>query len=237
MKIRVIMTACVFMVAGRARGFKEIYKPRNPRQEKYVDVLKKSSFPLVISEGPAGTGKTALACQTALELLHKQTIKRIVLTRPVVSADEGIGFLKGSMHQKMNPWITPMVDVFLEFYSTEKIKHLFDSRVIEIAPVSFLRGRTFKSSFIIADEMQNATPVQTKLLLTRLGQNSRMILTGDLGQSDLDGANGLEDLIFRLETRLGYDMFGKGIALVRFQAEHIERHPLLLTLSDLYGDL
>lgn len=230
----VLMAFGLTMSSG---GFRQLYTPKNTRQQKYMDILGNTELPIVIAEGPAGTGKTALACQTALELLHKNRIKRIVLTRPVISADEGIGFLKGNLNQKMHPWIVPMMDVFMEFYSTDKLRHLFDSRVIEIVPFSFMRGRTFKSSFIIADEIQNATPVQTQMLVTRLGYQSKMILTGDISQSDLKRTNGLEDIINRLETRfLPYESFSRGIAIIRFSAEHIERHPVLQTIDAIYND-
>ena len=217
--------------------FKHVYIPRNPVQQKYADVLQKSSLPLVIADGPGGTGKTAFACQTALDFLHKKKIRKIILTRPVVAADDGIGYLKGGLNQKMDPWITPMLDVFTEFYSIEKIRHLFDTRAIEIAPFSFMRGRTFKNSFIIADEAQNTTPTQLRMLLTRLGEGSKMVLTGDLAQTDLRSRNGLEDLVDRLQTRLEpYEMYEKGISVIRFNPSHIERHPLLLTLDEIYDD-
>jgi phosphate starvation-inducible PhoH-like protein len=221
-----------------SKMFKHVYFPRNTVQQKYIDVLLTPSIPLVIVDGPAGTGKTALACQTALECLYKRRIQKIILTRPVVAADEGIGFLKGGLNQKMDPWIAPMLDVFTEFYSIDKIRHLFDTKIIEIAPFSFMRGRTFKESFIIADEAQNTTPSQLRLLTTRIGNGSKMVLTGDLAQSDVRGINGLQDLIDRIHHNLTpHEMYTRGIARISFDAIHIERHPLLVTLDELYTEL
>lgn len=224
-----------FVLPVMTFAFQHRYTPRNVRQEKYMDILRKPSFSLIIAEGPAGTGKTAMACQTALEMLHHKRIKKIVLTRPITPADDGLGYLKGGLDEKMAPWISPMMDVFQEFYPKTKLKQMIDTGIIEIAPISFLRGRTFKSSFIIGDEIQNATPTQTKLLLTRLGEDSRMVLTGDITQSDLNRPNGMNDLICRLDQKLPqHAAYQEGIAIVRFNSEHIERHPLLTVIHDLY---
>lgn len=222
----------VFFV-GLVNGLKPIYTPKNPSQEKYQSLLQNKLYSIIIAEGPAGTGKTALAVQQAVLSLKEPDMKKIILTRPVVSSDQGIGFLKGDLTQKMDPWVAPLVDVMKEFYPTSKIRQLMKEGFIEIAPFSFLRGRTFKHSFIIADESQNATPQQIKLLLTRIGEGSKMVLTGDLQQSDLTRQiDGLRDLMGRLAKQKI-----KGMATVRFHPSEALRHPLLPSLLDLYEDL
>lgn len=236
------MTAAVLLangigIRGSRLGFKLIYEPRNNKQVKYMEVLKNTKYPLIIAEGPAGTGKTAFACQYGLQLLHDKRIQKLVITRPTVSSDDGIGFLRGGMQEKMTPWTAPLMDVFKEYYSKDQLRVLMEDERIEIAPISFMRGRTFKSSFVIADEMQNATPGQIKMVLTRLGEGSRMVVTGDTRQSDLRCMNGLTDLIERLNDFLpDHEMYEKGIALVRFDSSHIQRHFLLKTISELYED-
>lgn len=238
MKTTLPMMMTLFLAratSSKMASFQPIYMPRNARQEKY-DRLLQDRYPLIIAEGPAGTGKTMMACQHALRLLSEKKIKKIIVTRPTIAADDGIGYLKGGLQEKMTPWLAPALDVFMEFYTRDKVKSMLEIGILEMAPLSFMRGRTFKSAFVIADEMQNATPGQTKMMLTRLGEDSRMVVTGDIAQSDIRGLNGLDDLIQRIEAKAASDMYGKGIALLRFQQQHIERHPLLITLCDLYED-
>ncbi len=145
--------------------------------------------PITIATGPAGSGKTLLACQEACIQLSKRRYDRIIFTRPVVAADEDLGYLPGDMGSKMEPWAMPMVE-FVEKYLTH---NQVQSRV-DIEPLGFMRGRTFNNVFLIADEMQNSTPKQMKMLLTRLGENSKMVIIGDMDQSDLMCKNGLEDI-------------------------------------------
>ena len=165
--------------------------PRNRSQEDYVMELLDTDKNIVFGIGPAGTGKTLLACQAAVKAFLSGEVERIVVTRPAVSADEDLGFLPGTLEEKMAPWTRPIFDVFREHFYANEIEGMIKEGVIEISPLAYMRGRTFKDSFIIADEMQNATPNQMKMLLTRIGTNSKMVVTGDLNQADRLKDNGL----------------------------------------------
>jgi phosphate starvation-inducible PhoH-like protein len=188
--------------------------PKTPGQCKYALALR-SNKPIVIGTGPAGSGKTMLACQIALEHVAKYQRPKIVLTRPIVAADEDMGYLPGDMDQKMEPWTKPMFDIFEQYFSYNQI-----DRFVKIEPLGYMRGRTFNNTLIIADEMQNATPNQMKMLLTRVGEGTKLIVTGDLEQSDLGSENGLEDLIYRMQCHeLEY------ITHVEMEDEDIVRHP------------
>ncbi len=155
--------------------------PKTAGQCKYMLALR-SSKPIIIGTGPAGTGKTMLACNIATEHILKHPRARVVLTRPIVAADEDMGYLPGDMDQKMEPWTRPMYDIF-----EQSMTHNQMDRCICIEPLGYMRGRTFNHTLIIADEMQNSTPNQMKLLLTRLGEGTKIVVTGDLEQSDLEG--------------------------------------------------
>jgi|TARA_B110000261_G_C13002007_1_gene324645 phosphate starvation-inducible PhoH-like protein len=188
--------------------------PKTPGQCKYMLALR-SPKPIVVGTGPAGTGKTMLACQVALEHVSKFQRPRIVLTRPIVAADEDMGYLPGDMIQKMEPWTRPMYDIFECFFTYNQI-----DRFITVEPLGYMRGRTFSDTLIIADEMQNATPNQMKMLLTRVGEGTKLIVTGDLAQSDLGPGNGLQDLIYKMQCQdLEY------IIHVGMGDEDIVRHP------------
>ena len=165
--------------------------PKTPGRCKYILALR-SPKPIVIGTGPAGSGKTMLACLIALDHVQKQQRPRIVLTRPIVAADEDIGYLPGDMNEKMEPWIKPM----FEYFSYNQIE-----RYVTIEPLGYMRGRTFSNTLIIADEMQNTTPSQMKMLLTRVGEGTKLIVTGDLEQSDLGPDNGLADLIYNMQCQ------------------------------------
>tara|TARA_R100000908_G_scaffold58216_1_gene34247 strand:- start:580 stop:1188 length:609 start_codon:yes stop_codon:yes gene_type:complete len=188
--------------------------PKTPGQCKYALALR-SPKPIVIGTGPAGSGKTMLACQIALEHVQKYMRPKIVLTRPIVAADEDMGYLPGDMDQKMEPWTKPMFDIF-----EQSLSHNQMDRFIQIEPLGYMRGRTFNNTLIIADEMQNSTPNQMKMLLTRVGEGTKLIVTGDLEQSDLGSENGLSDLIYRMQCQdLDY------ITHVEMEDEDIVRHP------------
>ena len=159
------------------------YKPKTENQKKYIDLIKEKS--LVVALGPAGSGKTLLACVSAIEMLQKGEIKKIILTRPMITVeDEEVGFLPGDLITKMNPWTKPMLDIFSEYYTMQDIMAMIQSEKIEVCPLAFMRGRTFHDSFIIADEMQNSSPTQILMLSTRIGEKSKMVIMGDLNQSD-----------------------------------------------------
>ena len=204
--------------------------PRNTAQENYVEALLEKR--MVFAVGPAGTGKTLLAVLRAIKALREQEITKIILTRPAVSVDEKHGFLPGDLNAKMEPWTRPIFDVFEEYYGLQETKRMLDEGTIEIAPLGFMRGRTFKNAYVIADEMQNATPDQTKMLLTRIGEGSSMIITGDLRQHDRGfDKNGLKDFLERLAMNNRDSM-----AVCTFQRCHIERDPLVAEVLEIYGE-
>ena len=197
--------------------------PKTPGQCKYALALR-SPKPIVIGTGPAGSGKTMLACQIALEHVTRYQRPKIVLTRPIVAADEDMGYLPGDMDQKMEPWTKPMFDIFEQYFSYNQI-----DRFVKIEPLGYMRGRTFTDTLIIADEMQNATPNQMKMLLTRLGANSKMIVLGDLQQSDLPTRNGLEDIIDRVDC-IEMDH----LEYVNMTDEDVLRHPAVAEVLAVY---
>lgn len=213
------------------RNYKRVEMiPRNTAQEVYVDALLEKR--MVFAVGPAGTGKTLLAVLRAIKALREGEITKIILTRPAVSVDEKHGFLPGDLNAKMEPWTRPIFDVFEEYYGLQETKRMLDEGTIEIAPLGFMRGRTFKHAYIIADEMQNATPDQTKMLLTRIGEGSSMVITGDLKQHDRGfDKNGLKDFLERLASRNTRSM-----AVCIFKREHVERDPLVAEVLEIYGE-
>ena len=217
----------------RSRLRKVEMLPRSLAQENYVCDLCDVDTRITFALGPAGTGKTLLAVMNAIRLLKENQISRIVITRPAVSVDEQHGFLPGDLNQKMEPWTRPIMDVFEEYYSPQEIKVMLDERIIEIAPLSFMRGRTFKDAYIIADEMQNATPNQMKMLLTRMGERSYCSVTGDLAQHDRGfESNGLKDFIERLESRGESQV----LKITYFQHRDIERDPVVSEVLTVYGE-
>jgi len=205
--------------------------PKNKNQEEYLLNLLDDSMPIVFAIGPAGTGKTIIAVTTAIKKFKQGIINKIIITRPVVSVDEELGFLPGTLEQKMAPWTKPIFDVFREYFNSNEIEHMLKEGVIEIAPLAYMRGRTFKNSFIIADEVQLTTPNQMKMLLTRIGQGSRMAVTGDLDQSDRQYDNGLRDFLDKLLIK----NYSK-LSIVKFNNQDIERHEAVKEVLQIYGD-
>ena len=205
--------------------------PRNKNQETYVLKLLDESKDIVFGIGPAGTGKTLLACQVAVKLFKAGTVDKIIVTRPAVAADEDLGFLPGTLEQKMAPWTRPIFDVLREYFNAKEIEGMIEEGIIEIAPLAYMRGRTFKSSFILADEMQNATPNQMKMLLTRLGEGSMMAVTGDLAQADRIDQNGLVDFTKKLKASNSAHL-----DIVHFAQGDIERHEAVKEVLKIYGD-
>lgn len=205
--------------------------PRNRNQETYILELLNAEKSIVFGVGPAGTGKTMLACQAAVKSFLNNEVDRIVVTRPAVSADEDLGFLPGTLEEKMAPWTRPIFDVFREYFYANEIEGMIKEGVIEISPLAYMRGRTFKDSYIVADEMQNATPNQMKMLLTRIGDNSKMIVTGDLNQADRLKDNGLIDFMNQVAKSNT-----KHISVVNFKQGDIERHDAVKEVLEIYGD-
>ncbi len=206
--------------------------PRNPSQRFYITKLQDDSKNIVFAIGPAGTGKTLLAVQAGIKMLQEGKVDKLVVTRPAVSVDEDLGFLPGTLNEKMQPWTRPIFDVLSEYYQQREIADMLSEGVIEISPLAYMRGRTFKNAWIIADEMQNATPNQMKMLLTRLGENSKMVVTGDLAQADRLKDNGLINFCSLLTDQKGL----KHIDIVEFSSEDIERHEAVKEVLTIYGD-
>jgi phosphate starvation-inducible PhoH-like protein len=205
--------------------------PRNRNQEQYILKLLDETKDIVFGIGPAGTGKTLLAVQVAVKLFKAGKIDKIIVTRPAVSVDEDLGFLPGTLEDKMAPWTRPIFDVLREYFNAREIEGMIQEGIIEIAPLAYMRGRTFKHSFILADEMQNATPNQMKMLLTRLGEGSQMAVTGDLNQADRIKDNGLINF-----TKLLSNTDQSCLDIVHFAQGDIERHAAVKAVLQVYGD-
>ena len=207
--------------------------PRTRNQERLVLALQDDREHIVVTAGPAGTGKTYLAMLAAVKAFREGQVDRIVLTRPAVGVeDEKHGFLPGDLNQKMDPWVRPLTDILREYYRQPDIAAMIAEQTIEIAPLAFMRGRTFKNAYIIADEMQNATPAQCKMLMTRIGEGSKIVITGDVEQADRKSHNnGLLDLVERLQ-----EGGVKGIAVCELDNRDIQRHKIIDSVLDLYAD-
>lgn len=206
--------------------------PRNENQKTYIQKLQDEQKSIVFAIGPAGTGKTMLAVQHGIKLFQEGIVDKIVVTRPAVSVDEDLGFLPGTLNEKMAPWTRPIFDVLAEYYQQKDIAKMLEEGVIEISPLAYMRGRTFKNAYIVADEMQNATVNQMKMLLTRLGENSKMVVTGDLAQADRLNDNGLINFCNLLGERTAY----RHIDIVQFDQRDIERHEAVKEVLKIYGD-
>ena len=202
--------------------------PRSERQKKYVRALKESD--IIISAGPAGTGKTFLAVAVALTMLLEKKIERIILSRPAVEAGERLGFLPGDMREKVDPYLRPLYDSLYDLYDYEKIQKRIEVGDIEIAPLAFMRGRTLKNSFAILDEAQNATDTQIKMFLTRIGENSKIVVNGDPTQIDLP--NKSMSGLLRSKEILGHL---NEIAVVDFDHSDVVRHPLVSKIVKAYS--
>ena len=205
---------------------------RNANQKLYLSKLYEEATSIVLAIGPAGTGKTMLAVQYGIKLFQEGKVDKIVVTRPAVSVDEDLGFLPGDLNEKMAPWTRPIFDVLGEYYQTKEIAKMLEEGVIEISPLAYMRGRTFKNAYIVADEMQNATVNQMKMLLTRLGEGSKMVVTGDLAQADRLSDNGLIDFCNLLKQK----EYLEHIDIIEFDARDIERHNAVKEVLAVYGE-
>lgn len=220
-----------FDEAKSSRAKRVTITPRNLAQENYIDALYDESKHIVFAMGPAGCGKTLLATLFAIKSLQEGKIDKVILTRPAVSVDEQHGFLPGTLIEKMAPWVIPIMDVFKDYYTPKQIDKMLEEEVIEIAPLAYMRGRTMKNCIVLADEMQNTNPNQMKMILTRIGDNCRMFVTGDLAQHDRGlHDNGLKDFTTRLAAR-----GSSAMEVVSFEAGDVERHPVIEEILDLYG--
>ncbi len=201
-------------------------RPKTAGQKRYIEAIRNST--ITFCEGPAGTGKTYLAMAMAVAALKRREVGRIVLTRPVVEAGESLGFLPGTLEEKLDPYVRPLYDALFDMTDREKGNALIEQGVIEIAPLAFMRGRTFNDAFVILDEAQNTTPDQMKMFLTRLGFSSKFVVTGDSTQRDLGGRNGLQHARGVLD---GVD----DIAFVSLDRNDIVRHSLVARIVDAYN--
>ena len=219
-------------VLTRSRNKDVTIIPRNFHQDDLLGYIEDHNINIIFAIGPAGTGKTLITTLAGIKQLKNNRLDKFVVTRPAVSVDEQHGFLPGTLQEKMAPWTRPIFDIFEEYYTPDQIEYMLKDNKVEIAPLAYMRGRTFKNSYIIADEMQNATDSQMKMLLTRLGDNSKMIVTGDLAQHDRGyESNGLKMFIDRL---LKAD--SARIKMVQFDNKDIERHPVVAEVLKLYGE-
>ena len=209
------------------------YKAKSLNQQNYINAINNEDIKIVAGVGPAGCGKTLFACLQAVNYLKSNKVEKIILTRPVVSVDEELGFLPGNINKKMDPWTKPMFDIFSEFYKKQEIDNMVHNNVIEISPLGLMRGRTFKNAIVIADEMQNSLPSQMFMLTTRIGENSKMIITGDLLQSDLKVKNGLYDFIEKYNS---YSLIKSvnNINIIKFDNSDIERSQIVKTILEMY---
>lgn len=202
---------------------------RTPRQVHYVEALRDERIDLIFGVGPAGTGKTFLAVAAAVEALKQERVDRIIVTRPAVEAGEKLGYLPGDLSEKVDPYLQPIWDAFRSQMSENDLKTRRERRQIEVAPVAFMRGRTLSNAFVIADEAQNATILQMKMVLTRLGEGSRMVVTGDPSQIDLvrPDQSGLAHAISILEDL-------EAVEIIRFAAQDVVRHRLVAKIVEAY---
>jgi phosphate starvation-inducible PhoH-like protein len=209
---------------------KKMNTPKTGKQQDFVDLLKDKNKKIILVCGPAGTGKTLFSTQYGIKNFLLGTYQKIIFTRPTISVDENIGFLPGTLEDKMSPWIRPIYDVINQFITQKEIEQLIEEKKIEISPLGFMRGRTFKNTWIVADEMQNCTVEQMKMLMTRLGENSRLIITGDLEQSDLQRRlNGLDDFLMRFKDRRS-----DSITSFEFENKDIQREEVIKEILDIY---
>ena len=200
---------------------------RTPRQAQYLKNMQ--THDITFGVGPAGTGKTFLAVAAAIDAFERDTVKRIILTRPAVEAGEKLGFLPGDLAQKVDPYLRPLYDALYDLMGYDKVSRLFERGAIEIAPLAFMRGRTLNHAFIILDEAQNTTPEQMKMFLTRIGFGSKAVVTGDVTQSDL--AKGQPSGLIEARAIL---KGVRGIAFTEFQSDDVVRHPLVQAIVDAY---
>ena len=211
------------------KTMKKSIKPYTPAQAQYIEALSKNE--IVFALGPAGTGKTYIAVAMAVAMFNAHKVEKIILSRPAVEAGEKLGFLPGDLKDKIDPYLRPLYDALHDMMPAEKLQRHMETGEIEVAPLAFMRGRTLANAFVILDESQNTTPTQMKMFLTRMGEHARMVITGDLSQTDLpkDVKSGLGDVIRKVE---GID----GIEVIRFTDSDVVRHPLAAKIIKAYDE-
>lgn len=207
--------------------------PKTPAQKRYLDLI--ATRPVTVVTGPSGSGKTMLATHAAMEALLRREIRKIVVTRPAVTVQEEHGFLPGNLQRKMHPWVLPVLDYAEGVQSRQQVRSSMGKDIIEIAPLSHMRGRTFENAFVICDEAQNATREQMMMLLTRLGEGSRIVITGDVNQSDIGEDNGLSDLVQRMMRRVEtHGHLPPELGLVEFGKDDVLRSAAVRRILELY---
>ena len=205
--------------------------PKNQSQEYYYSQLKHKNKKIVVATGPAGTGKTLFATEIGVKNFLLGNYEKLIFTRPSVSVDEDLGYLPGTLEEKMAPWVRPIYDILYTFITPKEVTALMEDKIIEISPLGYMRGRTFKNCWIVADEMQNSSISQMKMLMTRLGENSRLIITGDLEQYDrMEETNGLEDFLDKFKGKRS-----SSITSVEFQKDDIQREEVVKEVLEIYG--
>lgn len=221
-------------------------KPRNLNQEKYIKMLEHPLPYIVVASGGAGVGKTSIAVSVAVQQLLNHKYDKIVITRPMVTVEEEVGFLPGGLEEKMDPWMRPLYDTFYKYYTPDQVKAMIASKIIDICPIAFLRGRTLENSFIILDEAQNCSVTQMLMVLTRIGENSKMVIAGDPMQHDRGREkSGLTDLIDKFQNYKISEFFHDqtetselekihGIEHIAFSDKDVERHPVIKDILRLY---
>jgi phosphate starvation-inducible PhoH-like protein len=204
--------------------------PRNLNQETMLFHLQDETKDIIFAIGPAGCGKTLLATEQAIKDLRAGVIDKIVITRPNVAVDDrDIGFLPGDILKKMTPWLKPILDIFEQYYSPKEIQTMMEENIIEAVPLAYIRGRTFKQAWVIVDEAQGTSPNSMMAILTRIGEKCRMVVTGDLDQTDHRGSNGLRDFLERFDATKS-----ERIAVVQFGRKDVERHPVVRDVLKMY---
>lgn len=215
----------------RATFNKKFTIPRTITQEHYARLLKNHQKKIIVVNGPAGTGKTMFATEYGIRYFLTDVYDKLIFTRPSVSVDEDLGYLPGTLEDKMAPWIRPIYDVLYQFLTAKEIQTLIEDKKIEIAPLGYMRGRTFKNTWIVADEMQNSTIAQMKMLLTRIGENSRLVVTGDLQQHDKPyELNGLDDFLQRFKGSRS-----SSITSMEFERDDVQREEVVKEVLDIYA--
>src|SRR6266851_2321634 len=214
--------------SGRQRNFgKKVLAPKTVNQRRYLEAIERND--LVFGVGPAGTGKTYLAVAMGISALIAKKVSRIILTRPAVEAGERLGFLPGTLQEKVDPYLRPLYDALYDMLEADKVEKFIERNVIEVAPIAFMRGRTLNDSFIILDEAQNSTPEQMKMVLTRQGFNSKMVVNGDITQIDLPGGK-RSGLLDALDVLRGVE----GISFIQFDERDVVRHSLVQRIVKAY---
>lgn len=215
----------------KEKNMAPLYLPRTQSQKKYLKSMNDPKNQLIFGIGPAGTGKTLFACSYAVDQMKSGNAKKIIMTRPIVPVEEDLGFLPGKLNSKMEPWVRPIFDILEEYYSRRDITTMLQSGTIEIAPLGYMRGRTFKNAIVIADEMQNSTPNQMLMVTTRIGDNSKLLITGDLDQSDRLENNGLKEIMEKIESYKGKK---NNIQICKFTKSDIQRSEIVTTVLNIY---